>query len=169
MPFERLKYCCNHCKQEFNEYHNAVECENQGLPTGELEEMLGNLRKGDKLTFEAEDGMGSRFSYYQDEGEVLARWLVCGNDTNPGHHWCILVKAKFCERTVFIVTNDHGTTQPMSPHEYCYKEGFHKLVRKNNPEINDMPEFQPLEKSDEKTNEKTGDIQDGHSSDNEGK
>lgn len=134
MPIEKLKYCCNLCKQEFIEYDSAVACENKGIPTEGLEQQLNNINIGDILTFEAEDGgMGSHYSYYQDGGKVLAKFLASSQER---HHWFIIVKTKYCERAVFVVQDNNNFIKLMSPHEYCYKEGYAELIRNNNPEFN---------------------------------
>ena len=135
MPFEKIKYCCDHCKDEFEIFEDAQQCEGMGLPNTEEEITLRNHNLGDTVEFGTEDGMGgTRYCYNSDSDELLARYLSNGQD---GHYWCLVIRGKHHERIAFMVEENGGHRSLMSPAEYCYNHGFSEEVKSRYPELNE--------------------------------
>ena len=47
MPKTINVYECELCHQRYDDFSNAVLCENNGLPTGEVQEKLSKINKND--------------------------------------------------------------------------------------------------------------------------
>jgi hypothetical protein len=132
MPISKTFYLCNVCHKQYDNFDDAITCENKKLPTGDLQIKLLNTKIGDFLEFEEEEKLGSYWSYSNQIGEVLTKYITYSTTRNS-HVCVVLVKVKrhniTYERGVIEGVNEFEFESLISPAELIYESGYSNLVK----------------------------------------
>lgn len=137
MPVVVQRYLCQHCKNEYNDFQSAMNCEGLGIPPNPYPE-------GSIIQYEDESTMfGSRYSYCTGSGIVLYSWMgVVKNKPSrdayefTAHGWSWIVKPDngFGEVLVKEAMTEFGM-RLVSMAEDKYQPGFADSVRLRNNNI----------------------------------
>lgn len=126
MPIQVVRYLCQHCKSEYQDFQSAMNCEMLPIPSNPYPE-------GSVITFQNEESLfGSRYSYCTASGEVLYTHLTINKHTQS-HVWVWIVKPTNglmnCEHLVIEGTDEFGMCCLVSLAENKYQIGFAELLR----------------------------------------
>lgn len=129
MPNQVIKYACDHCSTEYNDYNLALQCE-----ALYCESPIASV--GQVISFENEETMfGSRYSYPTATGTVLYMKKVLVHDKNGKHHtWGYVVKLKngYQEALVVLTEDEFGVRRLVSLAEYKFPLGYADSLKMSN-------------------------------------